>query len=78
MDRNLTARGVEAFDDEQDRLAAMFNIVADPHQSEHIKRDAYEELEERLAEFGFLFRGGLNSSTDFDWPEFKVHYPVLD
>ena len=78
MDSNLTSRGVEAFDDEQDRLAAMFNIVADPHQSEHIKRDAYEELENRLAEFGFLFRGGLNSSTDFDWVEFKVHYPTVD
>lgn len=78
MDRNLTDRGVSAFDAEQLHLAALFDIVADPQQSEHIKRDAYEELENRLAEFGFLFRGGINSSSDFDWAEFKNHYPVLD
>lgn len=78
MDHNLTDRGVRAFDEQQAHLAALFDVVADPHQSEHIKRDAYEELEERLADFGFVFRGGINSVSDFDWGEFRNHYSVLD
>lgn len=78
MDRNLTDRGVQAFDEQQLQLAALFDIVADAHQSDHIKRDAYEELEEHLAEFGFVFRGGINSVSDFDWGEFKNHYATVE
>lgn len=78
MDSNLTNRGVARFDEQQPQLAALFNVVADPHQSENIKRDAYEELEDMLADYGFVFRGGVSSISDFDWGEFKNNYPVLD
>jgi hypothetical protein len=77
LDRNLSQRGVTEFNKRQNRLAALFDIIGDPRQSDHIQTDAYEELSDELAEFGFIFGHQFNVS-DFDWEGFAANYPMME
>lgn len=77
LDRTLSQRGITEFNRRQDRLAALFDIIGDPNQSDHIQTDAYEELADELAEFGFIFGHQFNVS-DFDWEGFAANYPMME
>jgi hypothetical protein len=77
LERRLTDQGVEAFNSQQDRLMGLFDIISDPHQSDVIQADAYDELADELVDFGFTFRHGLDNIGDFDWVEFGAKYPKL-
>lgn len=77
LERRLTDRGVEEFNRRQDRLMGLFDIISDPHQSDVLQRDAYDELADELADFGFTFRHGIDNIGDFDWVGFGAAYPKL-
>lgn len=77
LERRLTDRGVEEFNRRQDRLMGLFDIISDPHQSDVIQRDAYDELADELADFGFTFRHGIDNIGDFDWVGFGAAYPKI-
>ena len=76
LDRSLSSRGVIEFNRRQERLAGLFDIIGDPGQSDNIQRDAYDELADELADFGFVFTN-QGKVSDFDWADFGANYPMM-